>query len=64
MRADNEDGMLDVRSAAALLRQHAPSHLLWHLSVLPRARRFETTEELLTHLGEASGSATAVPVPT
>jgi hypothetical protein len=50
--------------AAALLRQHAPSHLLWHLSVLPRARRFETTEELLTHLGEASGSATAVPVPT
>jgi hypothetical protein len=50
--------------ASALVRRHAPSHLIWHLSVLPRARRFETLEELLAHLGEATGSAAAVSVPT
>jgi len=50
--------------ASALVRQHAPSHLIWHLSVLPRARRFEAPEELLAHLGAATGSAAAVSVPT
>jgi hypothetical protein len=50
--------------ASALVRRHAPSHLIWHLSVLPRARRFETPDELLTYLGDATGSAAAVSVPT
>lgn len=36
--------------AALLLRQHAPSRLVWYLSVLPRQRRFDTLEELLDWL--------------
>ena len=49
---------------AALVRQHAPSHLLWHLSVLPRTRRFESTDELLAHLGQPPASVATVSVPT
>jgi hypothetical protein len=49
--------------AAALLRQHAPSHLLWHLSVLPRGRRFDSAEDLATHLEQLQPAPAAVAVP-
>ena len=33
--------------AATLIQRHAPSHLLWHLSVLPRTREFQSVDELV-----------------
>lgn len=38
---------------AILLRKHAPSHLLWRLSVLPRAREFGSLTELFAFLEQA-----------
>ena len=32
--------------AATLISRHAPSHLLWHLSVLPRSREIGSLEQL------------------
>jgi hypothetical protein len=49
--------------AAALLRQHAPSHLLWHLSVLPRGRRVDSADDLVAHLEQHQPVAAAVAVP-
>jgi hypothetical protein len=39
--------------AATLIRRHAPSHLLWRLSVLPRMRQFDSLDELIAHLDTA-----------
>jgi len=44
--------------AAILIRRSAPSPLLWHLSVLPRARQFASLDEVIEHLG---GAAPQVP---
>ena len=44
--------------AATLIQRHAPSRLLWHLSVLPRARQFASLDEVIEHLG---GAAPQVP---
>ena len=30
--------------AATLIQRHAPSHLFWHLSVLPRTRQFQSLD--------------------
>ena len=49
--------------AAALLRQHAPSRLLWQLSVLPRDRRVESVDDLVARLAREAGSPAAAPVP-
>ena len=37
--------------SAILVRHHAPSRLLWHLSVLPRARQFASLDEVIERLG-------------
>jgi hypothetical protein len=39
--------------AATLISRHAPSHLLWHLSVLPRTRQFHSVDELVEALAQA-----------
>ena len=39
--------------AATLIQRHAPSRLLWHLSVLPRARQFASLDEVIERLGGA-----------
>ena len=36
--------------AATLIRRHAPSHLLWHLSTAPRHREFQSLEDLVDQL--------------
>lgn len=36
--------------AATLIKQHAPSHLLWHLSVATRTQEFRSLDELVEHL--------------
>ncbi|WP_457253183.1 DUF2795 domain-containing protein [Pedococcus sp. P5_B7] len=44
--------------AATLIQRHAPSHLLWHLSVLSRTREFQSLDELvevLTHTAPPAG---------
>ena len=38
--------------AATLIQRHAPSHLLWHLSLAPRTREFQSVEELVGQLQE------------
>jgi hypothetical protein len=38
--------------AATLIQRHAPSHLLWHLSVAPRTREFASFQELVGQLEE------------
>jgi hypothetical protein len=35
---------------ATLIQRHAPSHLLWHLSGLPRTREFQSLTELVEAL--------------
>ena len=40
--------------AATLIRRHAPSRLLWHLSVLPRSRKFASLHEVVEHLTSAA----------
>ena len=40
--------------AATLIGRHAPSHLLWHLSLAPRTREFQSLEELVSTLEEAA----------
>jgi hypothetical protein len=47
--------------AATLIRRHAPSHLLWHLSVLPRTRDFHSMAELVEALD--LGATPAAPGP-
>jgi hypothetical protein len=52
--------------AAILIQHHAPSRLLWHLSVLPRARQFASLHEVIERLGlrrppTFSGSGTDWP---
>jgi hypothetical protein len=39
---------------ATLMGRGAPSHLLWHLSTLPRTRAFESLDELVGQLTESS----------
>jgi hypothetical protein len=36
--------------AATLIQRQAPSHLLWHLSGLPRTRVFQSLDELVEAL--------------
>lgn len=36
--------------AATLIQRHAPSHLLWHLSGLPRTQVFQSLDELVDAL--------------
>ncbi|NYG05811.1 hypothetical protein BJ986_000298 [Phycicoccus badiiscoriae] len=43
------------RLVAILSTRHAPSHLLWRLAALPRAREFSSLAELLEHLGQTDG---------
>jgi hypothetical protein len=43
--------------AATLIKRHAPSHLLWRLSVAPRTREFRSLDELVEHLVVAATSA-------
>lgn len=43
--------------AAVLLRKHAPSHLLWRLSGLPRARAFGSLQELFDCLEHSQVSS-------
>ena len=38
--------------AATLIQRHAPSHLLWHLSLAPRTREFQSLQELVAQLKE------------
>lgn len=38
--------------AATLIQRHAPSHLLWHLSSLPRTREFGSLEEVVEQVGQ------------
>ena len=42
------------RLTATLIERHAPSHLLWRLSVAPRTREFQSVGELVEHLGDAA----------
>jgi hypothetical protein len=46
--------------AATLIQRRAPSHLLWHLSMLPRHRVFGSLEELV----EVAGQTTPSPLGT
>lgn len=43
--------------AATLIARHAPSHLLWHLSLAPRTREFQSLDELVEQLGEPPQAA-------
>jgi hypothetical protein len=43
--------------AATLIQRHAPSHLLWHLSVLPRTRQFQSLDELVDDLAHSAPPA-------
>jgi hypothetical protein len=45
--------------AATLIRRRAPSHLLWHLSLAPRTREFQSLEELVEQLGQLPQNAPA-----
>lgn len=47
--------------AATLITRHAPSHLLWHLSVLPRTREFQSLDELVAYLGQTAGPSQPRP---
>ena len=42
--------------AATLIQRHAPSHLLWHLSGLPRTRVFQSLDELVYKATLGDGS--------
>jgi hypothetical protein len=43
--------------AATLIQRHAPSHLLWHLSVLSRTREFQSLDELVDDLAHTAPPA-------
>lgn len=43
--------------AASLIRRRAPSHLLWHLSVLPLGRQFASLDEVIEHLSTRAPQA-------
>ena len=49
---------------ALLLRHHAPSHLLWHLSVLPANREFTSLDDLVTAASDSTlaGLTAAEPI--
>lgn len=42
---------------ATLIQRHAPSRLLWHLSVLPRSRQFASLDAVIEQLGGAAAPA-------
>ncbi len=48
---------------ALLLRHHAPSHLLWHLSVLPPNREFTSVDDLVTAAADTSLAGFPVAEP-
>lgn len=43
--------------AATLIQRQAPSHLLWHLSLAPRTREFQSVQDLVERLGERPQAA-------
>lgn len=48
---------------ALLLRHHAPSHLLWHLSVLPPNREFTSLDDLVVAASDPTLAGFAVGEP-
>ena len=50
--------------AATLIRRHAPSNLLWHLSAAPRHRQFQSLEELVHELSETPSSRGTFGAPS
>jgi Protein of unknown function (DUF2795) len=46
---------------AALVRQRAPSRLLWRVGGLPRTRRYRSLDDLCDHV--AGGSSPGAPPP-
>ena len=48
---------------ALLLRHHAPSHLLWHLSVLPPNREFASLDDLVTAASDTTHGSFPVAEP-
>jgi hypothetical protein len=43
--------------AATLIQRRAPSYLLWHLSLAPRTREFQSLQELVERLSERPQAA-------
>ena len=39
---------------ATLIKRHAPSRLVWHVSSLPRTRHFQSLGEVIEHLTQDS----------
>jgi len=48
---------------ATLIRHHAPSHLMWRLTCLPRTRQFTSLDEVVDFVdGHATTSTVAEPL--
>ena len=46
--------------AATLIQRRAPSHLLWHLSVLPRHREFQSVADVVEQVEQTPAPPTGV----